>query len=107
MAPWGGVGTGIKTPTLLFCGAADTVAPCDMASGAYSGIPAPTPKILVTLTGTDHLQWVGSNTAPGSGAAAKLALAFQKVYLEGDTRWKTLLGMMPMGVQSVKKANAD
>jgi hypothetical protein len=107
MAPWGGVGTGIKTPTLLFCGAADTVAPCDMASGAYSGIPAPTPKILVTLTGTDHLQWVGSNTAPGSGAAAKLALAFQKVYLEGDTRWKPLLSMKPMGVQSVMKANAD
>lgn len=107
MAPWGGVAINVKTPTLLFCGTADIVAACGMAEGVYAGITAPTPKILVTLAGTDHLAWVGSAVGPGGGAAAKLALAFQKVYLEGDTRWLPLLKMMPTGVQSVKSANVD
>jgi hypothetical protein len=107
MAPYGGQSRNVKTATLLLCGSSDTTAPCSMASGVYRGITDPTPKMLVTLTGTSHLTWVGSYSAPGSGAAAKLALAFQKVFLEGDERWKPLLKMMPMGEQSTMTANID
>jgi hypothetical protein len=63
--------------------------------------------MFVTLTGTGHLEWVGSYSGPGGGAAAKLALAFQKVFLEGDERWKPLLKMMPQGEQSTMSANID
>jgi hypothetical protein len=107
MAPYGGQSRNVKTATLLLCGSSDTTAPCSMASGVYRGIADPTPKMLVTLSGTSHLQWVGSYSAPGSGAAAKIALAFQKVFLEGDERWKPLLKMMPMGEQSTMSANID
>ena len=107
MAPWGGRGNGVKTPTLLFCGQSDGTAPCSMSSSVYRSIPSGTPKMWVTLDGTGHLTWVGSHTLPGGGAAAKLALAFQKVYLEGDERWKPLLNMMTRGVDSVQKANVD
>lgn len=107
MAPYGGTSRNVKTATLLFCGSADTTAPCSMASGVYRGIMDPTPKMWVTLSGTGHLEWVGSYSGPGGGAAAKLALAFQKVFLEGDTRWKPLLKMMPTGEQSTMSANID
>jgi hypothetical protein len=63
--------------------------------------------MLVTLSGTSHLTWVGSYSAPGNGAAAKIALAFQKVFLEGDERWKPLLKMMPTGEQSTMTSNID
>lgn len=107
MAPYGGTSRNVATATLLFCGSSDTTAPCSMASGVYRGIADPTPKMWVTLTGTSHLQWVGSYSAPGNGAAAKLALAFQKVFLEGDERWKPLLKKMPQGEQSTMSANID
>jgi hypothetical protein len=107
MAPYGGRATNVKTATLLFCGSSDTTAPCSMASGVFRDIAAPTPKMFVTLTGTGHLEWVGSYSGPGGGAAAKLALAFQKVFLEGDERWKPLLKMMPQGEQSTMSANID
>lgn len=107
MAPWGGQGANVKTATLLFCGSSDTTAPCSMASSVFRGIADPTPKMLVTLNGTSHLQWVGSYSAPGQGAAAKLALAFQKVFLEGDERWKPLLKMMTTGESSAMSANVN
>jgi hypothetical protein len=106
MAPFGGQATNVKTPTLLLCGSVDTTAPCNMASGVYTGIMAPTPKMLVVLAGTGHLEWVGSYMTAG-GAAAKVSLAFQKVFLEGDERWKPLLKMMVMGVQSTMSENID
>jgi hypothetical protein len=62
--------------------------------------------MLVVLSGTSHLEWVGTYLT-GGGAAAKIALAFQKVFLEGDVRWKPLLKMMTMGEQSSMAANVD
>src|SRR6185503_7616876 len=35
LAAWGGDGSGVTVPTLLFCGDADTVAPCYMSDGVY------------------------------------------------------------------------
>jgi dienelactone hydrolase len=90
LAPWGPVSAGITTPTLLLCGASDTVAPCNMAQSAYTGIPAATPKMMVTIPGTTHFNWFGPRDA-GGGVSGSVALAFQKVFLEGDERWRKLL----------------
>ena len=46
LAAWGGVGSGVTTPTLLLCGESDGVADCNMSSYAYEGIPATTPKMM-------------------------------------------------------------
>jgi hypothetical protein len=89
LAPWAPVGRGITTPTLLMCGSTDTVAPCSMAEGAYAEIPETTPKMLVVLPLVGHLTWLSGPAAPGLGGA--FALAFMKLYLEGDERWKPIL----------------
>jgi dienelactone hydrolase len=90
LAPWGGVGTGTTVPTLLLCGSADTVAPCNMSQTVYTQLPAQTPKMMVTISGATHFNWFGPADA-GRGASGEIALAFQKVYLEGDERWKPLI----------------
>jgi hypothetical protein len=90
LAPWGGNGAGVKVPTLLLCGSSDTVAPCSMSQGVYRAITDPTPKMMVTIAGATHFSWFGPADA-GRGASGAVALAFQKVYLEGDTRWKPFL----------------
>jgi pimeloyl-ACP methyl ester carboxylesterase len=90
LAPWAPTGANVKVPTLLLCGASDTVAPCSHAQGAYTEIAESTPKMMVTIPDTSHLQWFGPTDA-GAGISGEAALVFQKVYLEGDERWKPLL----------------
>lgn len=90
LAAWGGIGDGTKVPTLLLCGDADVVAPCDMSSGVYSTIPEATPKMQITIPGATHFNWFGP-TDTLDQMSGKYALAFQKVFLENDPRWKTLL----------------
>jgi hypothetical protein len=94
LAPWAPTGNGVKVPTLLLCGSSDGTAPCSMASGAYGQIPNDTPKMMATISGASHFNWFGPTQA-GRGASGQLALAFQKVYLEGDTRWQELLATKP------------
>jgi dienelactone hydrolase len=94
LAAWGGSGSGVKVPTLLFCGSSDTTAPCNMSQGVYTAIAEPTPKMMIQVPGATHFSWFGPTDA-GSGMSGKYALAFQKVYLEGDERWKPLLLMKP------------
>jgi len=90
MAVWGGDGSGVQVPTLLLCGESDTVAPCSMSESVYSVIPATTPKMRVSIAGANHFSWFNP-TAAGSGVAGEVALAFQKVFLEGDERYRPLL----------------
>jgi pimeloyl-ACP methyl ester carboxylesterase len=99
LAPWGGVGEGVTVPTLVFCGDADTVAPCAMSDGVYGGIPASTPKMKIVVPGSTHFNWFGP-TDTANSTSGKYALAFQKVFLEGDERWKPLLLMKPQGGSS-------
>ena len=86
----GGTGANVQTPTLLLCGSSDTVAPCNMSQTAYTGITGSTPKMMVTISGATHFNWFGPTQA-GGGISGETALAFQKVYLDGDERWKPLL----------------
>jgi hypothetical protein len=90
LAPWAPTGQNVDVPTLLLCGASDTVAPCDMAEGAYTGIDASVPKMMMTIPATTHFDWFGPEDA-GGGMSGETALAFEKVYLEGDERWTPLL----------------
>jgi pimeloyl-ACP methyl ester carboxylesterase len=90
LAPWAPVGENVRVPTLLLCGAADGTAPCSMAESAYAAIPAATPKMIVTIAATGHLAWFGPAEA-GGGVSGETALAFQKVFLEGDERWRPFL----------------
>jgi hypothetical protein len=88
LAAWQPVGTGVTVPTLFICGESDTTAPCRMASGAYGQMPATTPKMWVEVSGGHGT--FGRPTA-GEGRAGSYALAFQKVFLEGDERWRPIL----------------
>jgi pimeloyl-ACP methyl ester carboxylesterase len=94
LAAYGGRGTGIQVPTLLLCGASDTTAPCSMSQTVYGAIPAATSKMMISVPGATHFSWFGPTTA-GQGMSGQYALAFQKVFLEGDTRWKPLLLTKP------------
>jgi pimeloyl-ACP methyl ester carboxylesterase len=99
LAAWGPVNEAqVKVPTLLFCGTADAVAPCsDHSDPAYATIPNTTPKMKIVIDGAEHLaSWFGPADG-GGGVSGGWALAFEKVYLEGDTRWKTLLLGKPAG----------
>lgn len=94
LAAWGGNGAGVAVPTLLLCGASDTTAPCSMTQGVYTGIAEPTPKMMISIQGATHFSWFGP-TGAGNGVSGEYALAFQKVFLEGDERWKPLLLAAP------------
>lgn len=94
LAPWSPVGTAVHVPTLLLCGTSDGTAPCSMAQDAFGKIPASTPKMMISISGVAHLDWFGPTNA-GMGTSGKYALAFQKVFLEGDERWRSLLVAPP------------
>jgi hypothetical protein len=94
LAPYSPTGSGLQVPTLLLCGSSDGTAPCSMAQGSYSGIPTTTPKMMISITGVGHLSWFGPTSA-GGGTSGKYALAFQKVFLDGDERWMSLLTGTP------------
>jgi hypothetical protein len=97
LAPWEPVGRNIKVPTLLMCGSIDAVAPCSYVDDSYAGIPNTTPKMKIVISGAEHLaSWFGPDQG-GNGTSGGYALAFNKVFLEGDERWKTLLLTKPSG----------
>jgi hypothetical protein len=101
LAAWEPVGRNIKVPTLLMCGSADLVAECFHTDQSYDAIPATTPKMKIVITGAEHLaSWFGPDQA-GGGVSGGYALAFNKVYLEGDTRWKSLLLTKPQGHEMI------
>jgi hypothetical protein len=95
LATYGGRGSGVQVPTLLMCGTSDNTAPCSMSQSVYRSIPETTPKMMLTISGGSHLSGWFSPTA-NQGASGELALAFQKVYLEGDERWKPFM-LKPRG----------
>ena len=95
LAAWGPNGAGVKVPTLFLCSDTDTVAGCGGSQTAYSAMPAATLKMIVKIPGASHFNWFGPNDA-GGGESGGYALAFQKVFLEGDTRWKSLLLSKPV-----------
>jgi hypothetical protein len=94
LAAWGPVGGGISTPTLFLCGESDGVAPCFGSQDAYNRIPENTPKMIYSIPGATHFSWFGPDDA-GRGVSGARALAFQKVFLDGDERWREFLVEQP------------
>jgi hypothetical protein len=91
LAPWGPV-TGMTVPMLFLCGDADTVA----------GVSAPktaanVPSMQVVISGYTHFDWFGPTEISGH-----YALSWQKVFLEGDTRWAPLLSEKLLGVANMQ-----
>jgi hypothetical protein len=85
--PWGPVNSGVSVPTLVICGSSDSTASCSShGTPAYRGIADSVPKMRIVVSS-------GHNGQPsaGSSESGRVGLAFQKVFLEGDTRWRQLL----------------
>jgi len=96
LAAWGPETSGVQVPTLLLCGTSDGTAPCSTSQRAYGGLPDGTPKMMISISGASHFSWF-SPTGAGGGTSGEYALAFQKVFLEGDERWRSLLLSAPGG----------
>jgi hypothetical protein len=84
---WTPVSRGITVPSLYIIGASDGLAGT-MGMSSYRGIADTVPKMAITVR-AGH---VGQPSA-GSGASGAVGLAFQKVFLEGDERWRPILLM--------------
>ncbi len=84
-------GTNTKCPTMLFSGQNDPsyLGGGGQSEGVYSKIPAGIPKVHYQVAGAGHMVW-GSPTG-ASVNVAKIALAFQKTFLDGDTRWVSFI----------------
>ena len=93
LAAWGPEGRNVKVPTLFLCSESDSVAGCGFSQTAYDEMGS-TPKMLVKIPSASHFAWFDPNDA-GRGMSGKYALAFQKVFLEGDERWRPLLLATP------------
>jgi hypothetical protein len=93
LAAWGPDGTTVQTPTLFICSDSDTVAGCSGSTSAFSAMPGGVPKMLLDIPGQSHFNWF--NPTDALGESGEYGLAFQKVFLDGDDRWKALLSTMP------------
>jgi dienelactone hydrolase len=80
----------LKVPSLMFAGTADTaILGGAMSQPAYDSIPESTMKMLYEVEGADHFFF---NTPKAiDGVIGQYGLAWQKVFLEGDERYKKLL----------------
>lgn len=77
----------VTVPTLFTCGSSDGTASCSShGRPAYNGMPNTTPKMIVTVSS-------GHSGQPSAGSRKQGAwgLAFQKLYLDGDERWRSVL----------------
>lgn len=85
--PWGPVDSGIEVPTLVICGSSDGIASCaSHGTPAYGGIAASVPKMRITVQ-SGH----AGQPSAGGGVSGEVGLAFTKVFLDGDERWRPLL----------------
>lgn len=78
----------IKAPALMFASLGDPLAG-GQSQGFYRSIPDTTPKMLIEIGAGDH--FVANNPASTSGTVGRYGLAWLKVYLEGDERYKKFL----------------
>ncbi len=81
-------------PTLLMAGQNDTaILGGGMSQPVYTMIPESTPKMVWEVSGAGHD--VANSPSGTGGAIGRYGLSWQKVYLEGDMRYKKFLLEMP------------
>jgi dienelactone hydrolase len=85
------VSLGSTVPTLMLNGALDTsiLGGLGQSEASYAAIDDSTPKLLYSMALDDHFSW-GTPTTNGN-AAGRYVLAWEKVFLEGDTRYRSFL----------------
>lgn len=84
----------VRVPTLMIGGSTDTpILGGGMSQLVYDGIPETTPKMVWEVQGAGHS--VANDPAGTGGAIGRYGLAWQKVFLEGDTRYRQFLLEMP------------
>jgi dienelactone hydrolase len=84
----------LTVPTLMFAGSTDTpILGGGMSMPVYDMIPASTPKMVWEVQGQGHN--VANDPAGTGGAIGRYGLAWQKVFLEGDERYRQFLLEMP------------
>lgn len=98
-------GYNTRVPTLLFNGALDLtyLGGLGQSDGVYNAIPAGIPKVFYEVSSAGHFDW-GSPTAANRSVAG-IALAFQKAFLDGDTRWVTYIKRPSSDVATWRTAN--
>jgi dienelactone hydrolase len=88
--PYGPTRDSIEVPTLVICGSSDGIASCaSHGNRLYATVGESVPKMRVTVS-AGH----AGQPSAGGGDSGAAGLAFQKVYLDGDQRWKPLLLMV-------------
>ncbi len=94
-----------KCPTLIMNGAIDKTILGGMgqSSGVYNNIPSDIPKVLYEVSTAGHFSWTSPKAA--SSSVASIALAFQKTFLDGDTRWAKYIEKPGRSVSIWKTAN--
>jgi hypothetical protein len=80
----------ISVPTLMFAGQTDSaILGGGMSQPIYTQIPDSVPKMLYEISGLGHD--AGNNPANNSKNVGLYGLSWQKVFLEGDQRYKQFL----------------
>jgi pimeloyl-ACP methyl ester carboxylesterase len=99
-------GVGIRVPTLILNGATDVTILGGMGQSntVYNAIPDSVPKVLCVIGTVGHFAW-SSPTSAGRDVA-ELSLAFQKTFLEGDTRWAPFI-QKPGNASTWKTSSID
>ncbi|WP_317928613.1 hypothetical protein [Halioxenophilus sp. WMMB6] len=100
-------GNNTYIPTMLFNGATDTtyLGGLGQSDGVYNSIPNGVPKAFYVVSNVGHFAW-GSPTS-ANRYVGELALAFQKTYLDGDTRWQSFIDRPPFYVSTWEEANIN
>ncbi len=85
--PWGPTDAEVTVPTLVICGSRDGTAPCSShGTPFYERMSDSVPKMRVTIA-SGH----AGQPSSGSRMAGAWGLAFQKLFLDGDERWRAVL----------------
>lgn len=95
MCPWQPLATyDHPVPVLVFGGSKDLVAPLALHGFVhYEGTPATTPKLLFEVE--DGVHDVANSPTGGNGDVGRFGLAWLKVFLEGDERYRKFLLVEP------------
>jgi dienelactone hydrolase len=85
------ISLGSQVPTLMLNGALDTtiLGGLGQSENAYDIIPDSTPKLLYVMATEGHFSW-GTPTT-NNNASGRYVLAWEKVFLEGDERYRSFL----------------
>lgn len=82
---------GSRVPTLMLNGATDVsiLGGLGQSESAYNALPATTPKLLYVMALEGHFSWGTPRT--NNNASGRYVLAWEKLFLEGDERYKQFL----------------